>query len=242
MHDALQAGLSLVGPGAHAGPGPDNVTARDACAGNQVVHLIQQEFDLLRSHANIVDIAVEFRVGRSEMVGVPPWHEIGRHAVAHDVDQAEAAARVGELQHNMGALGADDPAARATTRKAVHAVDPGSHRVKDELRVEGRLTLELMLTGDIIEADEACRIGIFNRVVAHELLEKVAMEFAQRLASGPAESLALTKAAVYKAANMDLDEGFRVEEDAKLKSLKSQDVREGIMSFVDKRKSTFQGR
>lgn len=102
--------------------------------------------------------------------------------------------------------------------------------------------LELMMTGDIIEADEACRLGIFNRVVAHELLEKVTMEFAQRLASGPAESLALTKAAVYKAANMDLDEGFRVEEDAKLRSLKSEDVREGIMSFVDKRKSSFQGR
>jgi enoyl-CoA hydratase/carnithine racemase len=54
--------------------------------------------------------------------------------------------------------------------------------------------------------------------------------------------LALTKAAVYKVETMGLDEGFRVEEAAKLESLKSADVREGIMSFVDKRGAAFKGR
>ncbi|MFO0995230.1 MAG: enoyl-CoA hydratase-related protein [Alphaproteobacteria bacterium] len=102
--------------------------------------------------------------------------------------------------------------------------------------------LELTMTGDIIEAHEACQLGIFNRVVDHDALLPTALALAQRLASGPARSLALTKAAVYKVETLGLDEGLRVEEAAKLDSLKSADVREGIMAFVDKRGAAFKGR
>lgn len=99
--------------------------------------------------------------------------------------------------------------------------------------------LDLILTGDIIDAEEACRIGIFNRVVPHEKLEETVMELANRLAAGPAKSLGLSKLAVYRVEAMGVDEGLRVEEAAKLESLKSDEVREGIMAFNDKRKAAF---
>lgn len=99
--------------------------------------------------------------------------------------------------------------------------------------------LELIYTGDIIDADEAYRIGIFNKVVPHDALEETTMALAHRLASGPAEALALSKAAVDAVIGVGLDDGLRIEEAAKLASLKTQDVREGIMAFVDKRDSDF---
>ena len=99
--------------------------------------------------------------------------------------------------------------------------------------------LELILTGDIIDAKEAHRIGVFNQVVPHDKLEETAMQLATRLAAGPTKSLGLSKQAVYAVVQMGLDDGLRLEEAAKLRSLKSDEVREGIMAFNDKRKAAF---
>jgi 2-(1,2-epoxy-1,2-dihydrophenyl)acetyl-CoA isomerase len=99
--------------------------------------------------------------------------------------------------------------------------------------------LELILTGDIIDAQEAARLGIFNKVVAPHELTATAIQLARRLADGPAYAMALSKAAVNAVVTMDLDEGLRREEASKLESLKSAEVREGIMAFVDKRPAKF---
>lgn len=107
-------------------------------------------------------------------------------------------------------------------------------------RAAGRAkALELIFTGDIVDAHEAHRLGIFNQVVPADQLEAVTMALAQRLARGPAQAMALSKAAVEQVANMDLDEGLRCEEASKLESLKTAEVREGIMAFVDKRGARF---
>lgn len=100
-------------------------------------------------------------------------------------------------------------------------------------------SLELIMTGDIIDAQEALRLGIFNRVVPAAELLPTTLALADRLAAGPAEALALSKEAVYAVQDMDLDTGLRSEEAAKLKSLKSKEVQEGIMAFVDKRQARF---
>jgi 2-(1,2-epoxy-1,2-dihydrophenyl)acetyl-CoA isomerase len=76
-------------------------------------------------------------------------------------------------------------------------------------------------------------------VVPDEALEAETTALARRLAAGPAQAMALSKAAVDRVSTLGLDEGLRVEEAAKLESLKSAEVREGIMAFVDKRNATF---
>lgn len=98
---------------------------------------------------------------------------------------------------------------------------------------------ELIFTGDIVDAETALKLGIFNHVVPKDELESTVMTLARRLADGPAQALALSKAAIDQVMGMGLDEGLRTEEIAKLKSLKTQEVQEGVTAFVDKRPVDF---
>jgi enoyl-CoA hydratase/carnithine racemase len=99
--------------------------------------------------------------------------------------------------------------------------------------------LELIFTGDFIDAPEAHRLGIFNRVVPDQDLIKETLAFAERLSNGPSQALGYSKLAVYQAANLPLNEGLRTEELAKLVTLRGGEVREGISSFNDKRSTAF---
>jgi 2-(1,2-epoxy-1,2-dihydrophenyl)acetyl-CoA isomerase len=99
--------------------------------------------------------------------------------------------------------------------------------------------LELIFTGDFVDAAEGHRIGLFNRVVKADKLIDEANAFAERLAAGPTESLGLSKLAVYQAAHLPLNEALRTEELAKLCGLRSREVREGIAAFNDKRTAAF---
>jgi 2-(1,2-epoxy-1,2-dihydrophenyl)acetyl-CoA isomerase len=100
--------------------------------------------------------------------------------------------------------------------------------------------LELIYTGDFIGAHEGHRIGLYNKVVAPEALEETTMALAKRLADGPPWALAESKAAVYRIETLVMDEALRVEEAAKLESLKRPDYKEAVMAFNDKRKPRFQ--
>jgi 2-(1,2-epoxy-1,2-dihydrophenyl)acetyl-CoA isomerase len=99
--------------------------------------------------------------------------------------------------------------------------------------------LELMFTGDFIDAQEAYRIGVFNRVVPADKLMDEALAFARRLVDGPAQAIGHSKLAAYGVAQLPLNEGLRVEELAKLCCLRGSEVQEGIAAFNDKRGSTF---
>jgi enoyl-CoA hydratase len=100
---------------------------------------------------------------------------------------------------------------------------------------------ELLMTGDIIDAREAERIGLVNRVVPHEQLMPTVMELAQRLASGPALAIRGTKHTlnkhVWNALNTALDMGLSLEE----RSSRHPDHREAARAFVEKRPPHFKG-
>jgi 2-(1,2-epoxy-1,2-dihydrophenyl)acetyl-CoA isomerase len=99
--------------------------------------------------------------------------------------------------------------------------------------------LELIFTGDFIDAAEGYRLGIFNRVIPDEQLMQQSLEFARRLAAGPSQALGYSKLAVYQAATLSLSDGLRAEEFSKLCCLRGGEVKEGIMSFNDKRSVNF---
>jgi 2-(1,2-epoxy-1,2-dihydrophenyl)acetyl-CoA isomerase len=99
--------------------------------------------------------------------------------------------------------------------------------------------LELIFTGEFIDAKEGHRLGIFNRVVAANQLMKEAMTLAERLASGPSESIGLSKLSVYASEGLSLSDALRMEELSKLSGLRSREVAEGIAAFNDKRKASF---
>ncbi len=102
--------------------------------------------------------------------------------------------------------------------------------------------LELMLMGDTFDAREAERLGLVNRVVPHEDLMKVTREFAARIASGPSVAIELIKKGVYKGVSGDLEGQLDFETLAQRICFQTEDFKEGITSFLEKRQPKFKGR
>jgi enoyl-CoA hydratase len=101
---------------------------------------------------------------------------------------------------------------------------------------------ELLMTGDTITAEEAYRIGLVNRVVPKDKLMEESMALAQKLAAKPKVALNLIKSAVDQGMNADLSSGLMLEMQAFILAFTSEDGREGISAFVEKRKPSYKGR
>jgi len=99
---------------------------------------------------------------------------------------------------------------------------------------------ELLYTGDFISAQEAERIGLYNRVVPADQLGQVTGEFAERLAQGPAFALAKTKELLDREAHMNLDAALACEAQAQAICMQHPDYREAYEAFVAKRTPKFE--
>lgn len=102
--------------------------------------------------------------------------------------------------------------------------------------------LEMILTGEEIDAQEAFRIGLINKVVAKEELMNTAMEIATKMASMAPISLRYIKEAIYKGMDMTLEQGLRLEADLYLLIHTTKDREEGIKAFRQKRSPKFEGK
>jgi enoyl-CoA hydratase/3-hydroxyacyl-CoA dehydrogenase len=100
--------------------------------------------------------------------------------------------------------------------------------------------LELNLTGEPVSAQEAAAIGLANRVVPNEELLDAALELAASLAQQAPLAIAQIKRLSGLAA--DLDAGIAAEQDAFVEVFASEDAKEGITAFLEKRSPSFQGR
>ena len=101
--------------------------------------------------------------------------------------------------------------------------------------------LELMYLGDMIEADEAYRLGIANRVVPAEGFEAAAREYLGRLAAGAPLVHQAVKRCVRAALTSSLDAALDAELKEQMRLLQSQDFFEGIAAFFQKRPPAFKG-
>jgi enoyl-CoA hydratase/carnithine racemase len=101
---------------------------------------------------------------------------------------------------------------------------------------------ELIFTGDVIDAAEALRIGLVSRVLAPEELMPAALELARKIAAGPPVAIRLAKRAIYRNAESDLRSALEFETFAQNACFETEDAREGIRAFVDKRAPVFRGR
>jgi 2-(1,2-epoxy-1,2-dihydrophenyl)acetyl-CoA isomerase len=100
---------------------------------------------------------------------------------------------------------------------------------------------ELLLLGDFIEAEEALRIGLYNRVVPPAVLEQATAAMVATLVRGPAEGLAATKAALNAEMHMDVFAALDHEAGVQAALMSRPDFQEGYRAFVEKRAPRFQG-
>ena len=106
---------------------------------------------------------------------------------------------------------------------------------------EGK-AMEMILTGDIIDAKTAFTLGLVNMVVPAEDLEAKTMEIANRISEKSPIALRMAKEAVRIASRSNLDEGLRREVDLFALCFSSEDKDEGVRAFLEKRKPAFKGK
>jgi len=145
------------------------------------------------------------------------------------------------------ALAADFRVAADTARIAflfvkvgLSGADMGAAHLLPRVVGLGRAT-EMLMTGEFVEAAEAHRIGLYNRVVSPERLEAETAELAARLARGPAAGLAATKDALEREMHMSLEAALDHEASVQAELMQRPDFREGFAAFMAKRPPRFDG-
>ena len=106
---------------------------------------------------------------------------------------------------------------------------------------EGR-AMEMILTGRMITAKEAHQYGIVNFIFDSEELKAKTMEMANTIAEKSSYAVERAKKCVKAVARMSLEEGLKYELDMFIECFKSEDGKEGIAAFVEKRKANFNGK
>lgn len=145
-------------------------------------------------------------------------------ALASDLRVAADSARIAFLFVKVGLAGADMGAAFLLPRLV--GLGPAT---------------ELLMTGDFIEAQEALRLGLYNRVVPKERLAEETRGLVERLVRGPRRGLAFTKDALERELHLDLDSALEHEARVQAVLMGEPDFREGFEAFMARRPPRFQG-
>ena len=129
--------------------------------------------------------------------------------------------------------------ASTEARFGVNGVDAGlfcsTPMVALSRAIPAKAAMEMLVLGEIIDADRAERLGLVNRVVSPEDLEKAATEMADRAAQKSRAVLALGKRAFYAQRDMDLEAAYRHTSKVIVDNLMMDQAKEGISAFIDKR-------
>lgn len=167
------------------------------------------------------------RVLRKPIIAAVSGYVLGGGAelmMSADLIVASETARIGQPEIRLGVM-------------------PGAGGTQRLTRALGtRKALELLWTGGTIGANEAYRLGLVNRVVPVERTLEEAMALAREIAAMPPLAVRLIKKAVYLAEEAPLDVGLQFERHAFYLLFASEDQKEGMRAFMEKRAPQFRGR
>lgn len=102
--------------------------------------------------------------------------------------------------------------------------------------------LDLMITGRLLAPEEALAIGLVNYVYPKETFSKDVQAYASALAHGPSRAVSLIKRSVVEGIEMSLTAGLALERELQNRLFVTEDAKEGLSAFVEKRKPSFKGR
>lgn len=203
---------------------------RAFCSGGDVHEIIgpllERDYDGLLEHSRIsCDLVLAIRECRRPVIAAVNGTAAGAGAViaaACDVRIAADSAKIAFLFTKVGLSGAD----------------MGACWLLPRLVGLGNAT-ELLMTGDFIAAEEAQRIGLYNRVVPTDQVLSEARAFAEKLAAGPSAALEVTKDLLNREAYMDLAGALRAEAEAQAACMQHANFREAYEAFKAKREVKF---
>ena len=144
-------------------------------------------------------------------------------AMACDLRTASKNSKLGQPEINIGII----PGAGGTQRLT-------------KLVGEGR-SMELILTGNMISAEKAEKWGLVNLVTDEELLEEMTMEIAKQIAEKSPFAVERAKKSVKLASNTSMKKGLKKEQELFVECFKSNDGKEGIKAYIEKRKPKLKG-
>ena len=122
-------------------------------------------------------------------------------------------------------------------------VMPGAGGTQRLTRAVGKVrAMEMVLTGKFISAEESLQLGLINRIVPVELLLTETVKLAKEIAKQSPVAIKLAKEAVNNAFNSTLDEGLIFERKNFYLTFASEDQKEGMAAFVEKRNPEFKGK
>lgn len=205
-------------------------SGRAFCSGGDVEDIIGPLFErdyrgLLEFTRNTGDLILAMLRCRRPIIGALNGTVAGAGAVmasACDVRIAAEGARIAFLFTKVGLSGAD----------------MGASWLLPRLVGMGR-AMELLMTGDFIDAQEAHRIGLYNRVVPLSDLVSEGRRWAESLAAGPSFALEITKKMIYREANMDVESALAAETEIQAACMEDPNFREAYEAFMAKRKPEF---
>ena len=205
-------------------------SGRAFCSGGDVEDIIGPLFErdyrgLLEFTRNTGDLILAMLRCRRPIVGALNGTVAGAGAViasACDIRIAAEGAKIAFLFTKVGLSGAD----------------MGASWLLPRLVGMGR-AMELLMTGDFIDAREAHRIGLYNRVVSLSDLKSASLGWARRLATGPSFGLEITKKMLYREATMDVESALAAETEIQAACMEDPNFREAYDAFMAKREPEF---
>ncbi|MDA0329271.1 MAG: enoyl-CoA hydratase family protein [Gemmatimonadetes bacterium] len=205
-------------------------SGRGFCSGGDVEDIIGRLFErdmrgLLEFTRMTCDLILSIRRCRKPVIAALNGTVAGAGAViatACDMRVAAESAKIAYLFTRVGLSGADMGAAWMLPR--IVGLGKAS---------------ELLMTGDFISAEEAHRIGLYNRIVPDGTALEAATELARKLARGPSFALEITKDSLNREASMDLVGALEAEAQIQAALMLHPDFRESYDAFVEKRDAKF---
>ena len=108
--------------------------------------------------------------------------------------------------------------------------------------VPRKLAMEMLLTGNMVDAERAAQIGLVNRVVAHGEERDAALALAKQIALKSAYTVKIGKEAFYRQLEMNLADAYAYASEVMTENMMARDAEEGICAFIDKRTPTWEDR
>jgi enoyl-CoA hydratase len=141
-----------------------------------------------------------------------------------DIIIASETAKIGQPEINIGVI-------------------PGAGGTQRMTRAVGKaLAMELVLTGRFMSADEALRAGLINKVVPLDFYLEEAMKMAHEIANRPPVAVRLAKEAILKSFDTTIEMGLEYERKNFYMLFATEDMREGMSAFIEKRKPEWKGK